>query len=304
MTKEFAFFRKTEEMLNILASEKGVKNLEKYYRLTDIAEGSFLNKYEGISQVFAQMAFHAQNATLISNIVRFEHNLAFLDDVLCGFDPKTFLEKYPEDNRDASVNRIVEDLRYDPAAGKGLKWNSSKSKEENKDAIMKRYANSLLDCAAYLNRFHSRQDFLEDLKNHYKNKDYKTLIEYFRNNVQSGFSVALTCDFLKEFDAAFCDLPKPDIHIKDTLCALKGRNYGYYNNKTREYACIGEMQEITAEINRSLKDANRKPITVYQLDRMIWLICSGNFYLDNIADAKSKYLIAVGSLGESGNKSE
>lgn len=86
----------------------------------------------------------------------------------------------------------------------------------------------------------------------------------------------MTCDFLKEFDIAFSDLPKPDIHIKDTLCAFLGRDDGYYNSEKREYECIKDLQRIVAEINESL-DAKKK-IAVYQLDRMIWLICSGNFF--------------------------
>lgn len=48
------------------------------------------------------------------------------------------------------------------------------------------------------------------------------------------------------------------------------------------------MQQLTEKINASLPID--KHITVYQLDRMIWLICSGNFYLHNIEDPKTLYL--------------
>ena len=38
-----------------------------------------------------------------------------------------------------------------------------------------------------------------------------------------------------------------------------------------------------------------KQISVYQLDRMIWLICSGDFYLDKIDVNKSVYLQRISS---------
>ena len=91
--------------------------------------------------------------------------------------------------------------------------------------------------------------------------------------------IALACDFLKELDTRF-DLPKPDIHIKDALCAYYGKEGNYYRTEKREYECIMEMQNLVCEINNELKKQNEKTITVYQLDRMIWLICSNKFFLD------------------------
>lgn len=288
--KSIDFYNLTRTMLDTLAKERGVRNIARYYDLTDYSKGSFLLSYSGKSQIFAQMAFHAQNATMISNIVNFERNLIFLDKTLCGFDPAAFLQKYPIDKREDSVLRLVEDLRYSEATDEGLRWRTDKNKTEKKDSLIKRYSNTLIESAEFVNSFKDEKAFLDDLLDHYTNKDYKSLIKYFRSRVTVGFSVALTCDFLKEFDKHFCDLPKPDIHIKDTLCSLYGLEQNYYSGEKKEYECIATMQTITREINESL-DSKQK-ITVYQLDRMIWLICSGNFFLDARLN-KEKYLEAV-----------
>lgn len=72
------FYKITEKTLNELAKEKGISDLRPYYELTDYNYKSSISKYNGIPQVFAQMAFHAQNATMISNIVSFEKNRDFL----------------------------------------------------------------------------------------------------------------------------------------------------------------------------------------------------------------------------------
>ncbi len=281
----YDFYRITESFLESLAKEKGIQNIHRYYELTDFSAGSVLNEFSGTAQVFAQMAFHAQNATMISNIVRFERNIEFLSRALCSFNPESFLKTYECDDRNTSVDIIVEALRC------GLKWDSSKSREKNKDSIANRYANTLLDCANFVNEFSDKEAFLNNLISHYQNNDYIRLIKYFRSKVTHGFSVALTCDFLKEFDLVFNDLPKPDVHIKDTLCTLLGHEDRYYEREKKEYECIADMRRITSDINKALPQ--NKQITVYKLDRMIWLICSGKFFLDNTSDAKSKYLQAI-----------
>ena len=279
------FYETTEKHLERLAKAHGVQDLLRYYKMTDFHDGSCLNELTGINQVFAQIAFHAQNATLISSIVKFEMNFGFLKDVLCDFDPRRLLEKYHGEEK---VSKLINDLRYNDSTGKGLRWNSSKSKAEKKDSIITRYANALLDAAEYLKTFTSKREVLDDLIKHYKNADYKAIIRYFRGKIKHGFSVALTCDFLKEFDEAFSDLPKPDVHIKDTLCALYGYDDGYYTSENRQFKCIADMRGLVSDINKSLPQ--NEQITVYQLDRMIWLVCSGRFFLDNVKNAKETYL--------------
>ena len=284
----FRFYQITQEQLDEQARAHGVQNISRYYSLTDFHEGSFLNQLQDKAQVFAQIAFHAQNATMISSIVKFETNIEFLKETLCQFDPDRFLHTFSVGTRDESVKRITEALRYNETSGAGLKWNSGKSKEENKDRIIKRYANTLLDAAAFVNEFNSRAEFLAELLLHYPDADYEQVISFFRSKIPHGFSIALTCDFLKEFDTHFSDLPKPDIHIKDTLCALLGLDDGYYNNPKRELDCIKKMREIVCEINSQMDPEEQ--VTVYQVDRMIWLICSGNFYLDVADNYKETYL--------------
>lgn len=291
------FYRITKETLEEIARENHIKNLSDYYELTDFKTGLF-DGYKELSLVFAQMAFHAQNATMISNIVRFSENLDFLDKTTLHFNPKRFNSKYNSGNREKDISRLVELFRYDEKNNpNGLRWDSTKS--ENKDGIIRRYSNTLLDRAEFLSRYRNRQKLLEDLQIHYiddnDNKDIQKLIKFFNgnSNKKNGFSVALTCDFLKEFDKAFNDLAKPDVHIKDTLAVIYGREKGYYNSEKREYVCISEMQSLVKDINKHLEKKNR--ITVYQLDRMIWLVCTQNFFLSK-KPTKKDYLKKLSTL--------
>ena len=286
------FYKITKDTLNDLAAKHNVKDIGDYYKLTDFNTktklGRCIDKLDrnSVESVFVQMAFHAQNATLISNIVRFEDNIDFLEKVLCGFDPKDFLTQYK------CAKDVVEALRYDAAKNpEGLKWNDKKNKTARKDSLITGYAHALIECAIYLSECRDRKAVLNKLKSSYKDeKDYKKLIETFHKKIHHRYSIALTCDFLKEFDEKFSFLCKPDVHIKDTLCALLNKEENYYHTAKREYECIGEMQELVKLIGEA------KKITVYQLDRMIWLICSEKFFLDGVRSSKSEYLTKIANI--------
>jgi len=79
-----------------------------------------------------------------------------------------------------------------------------------------------------------------------------------------GFGLALACDFLKEI--GYRDYPKPDVHLRKIFYNLglaeSEEDYAVYKS-------IVEMAEIVG------KDA-------YTVDKIFWLISSGNFYLENI----------------------
>lgn len=281
----YEFYIETKNTLEAMAKLKNISTneLERYYAHTD-KYCYFYKDLEGINRVFAQMLFHAQNATMISNIVKFEKNYAFLKKITCGFNPESFLNKYNESD---AIEKIVEDLRA--KNGEGLIWNSDKS-TKHKDGIIKRYAKSMIECANYLKGFATDAAVLIDLKSH--NKDFRSIVSYFRSKIKNGFCVALTCDFLKEYNSAF-DLSKPDVHIKDIMAAKKFRHPNYYNNEKRELELVEEMIAITEDINNELESRGEKSITVYQLDRMLWLVCTENFFLHNETNNKRSFLQRV-----------
>lgn len=270
-TEAIKFYTLVETCLQKIAKSYNIKNLERYYYLTDL-QNNKLKKLgnDSIEFAFAQFAMHAQNATILSNIVKFEDNFDMFNKILCKFNPKKLLRKY---NKEKLIKNLLGELHA--------------SNEKHK--LIDRYAQSLLDGATYFSRFKSKEEVVNDLKSHYIGKDYKSLINYFLNKSIKrrikGFSIALCCDFLKEFDSTF-DLPKPDIHIRDVLSAYYlDERYKLANDKYA-YKCIDDFLAVLNDINSKIS----KPITAYQLDRMIWLCCTGNFFLD-IEKPKKDYII-------------
>ncbi|MBE6133939.1 MAG: hypothetical protein E7178_04665 [Erysipelotrichaceae bacterium] len=293
------FYTKTKRFLEEQAFKRGVRDLSEYYELTDFKSNWFQTilsmQFEGDSEmnlVFAQLLFHSQNTSRKEKIIKFEEKLGFLRLMFYEFSIEQFIEHYCSNgDEEEQILNLVEALRYDEDRNsEGLIWDSTKSKEENKDQIVRGFARTAIRGAKYLSRFKTKNEFVCDLLNNYKG-DNKRLINYFINQIGkgSGFSVALTCDFLKELDCSFDFLAKPDIHIKDVMARVLCKPDDYYYDK--DFECLNEFQDLVKHINESLSETNSNPITVYQLDRMVWLICSGNFFLEeyNKYD-KTKYL--------------
>lgn len=280
------FYNTTCIALSRLAEMHGVEDLEKYYSLTDFLDFPQLNDLGEIEQAYMQLALHAQNATMISNIINFKKNYASLKAVLCDFNPQAVLAAYRSDSREASVQRMIAAF-----AEHGIHANTDRS-ANRPNAILSRYSNALLDGAEYLSQFGSKNEVVQDLQAHAA--DTKELVSYFRTKIPHGFSVALTCDFLKEYADAFNMLPKPDVHIMDAMRVLYNRDAKYYAYDPGAYRCIEDVQALTAQINQHLQQNGQTPITVYQLDRMIWLICSNRFFLDNgYESTKAWYLSKI-----------
>lgn len=263
------FYKITEEKLNQLAAIYEIENLEEYYELTDYNKKMPTSKYEDLSQVFAQLAFHGQNGAKIGNTVNFNANIDALDNELCKFNPDEFLGNYKlkkinKDNKNSEDNpKKIED------ASETLSKRLCKAlHREDENQLLPRYAKTILYSAIYVHSFSNKQEIIKDLEKNYLKENYKDakkLIDYFRKQIPAGFRVPLACDFLKEFDKSF-DLPKPDTHLMNTL------------NCKKEYECINEMINLTENINKSLKEEEK--LTVYKFDRMIYLVCSQNFFLD------------------------
>lgn len=81
----------------------------------------------------------------------------------------------------------------------------------------------------------------------------------------------LGCDLLKELDPSI-DICKPDIHVSNCIKEFTGHK----TNKIKEL--VKEFSQIVHNINSSIPGLK---LTNYAFDKMIYLICSENFYLDD-----------------------
>ncbi len=279
---EIELYLTLKERLAIVAKYKNItkKELNKYFKLTDYQNENICSfKKDSIEQVYAQFALHAQNATMINNIVKFDYNFKFLKSIFCDFRPKVFLDEYFVGNeREKVVLELINKLRFSKNNPNGLKWKTSKSIEPDK--LIRRFVEAMIDGALFF-KDKTKKELLSVFREKY-DISYKELIKYFMKNIKHGFSIALTCDFFKEFDTYF-NIPKPDVHIKDVISKFKVKTY---KNKNWEYKCIDDFIDIVSVLNnQGIK------IDSYKLDKMIWLCCTSNFYLDDSKNKSSKKVL-------------
>ncbi len=85
-----------------------------------------------------------------------------------------------------------------------------------------------------------------------------------------GLGLSLTCDWLKDCGCTW--LAKPDVHI------IKVVRYMQSDDKLNEEDVIKEMFSWAQAVKKSGTDKNA---TADKIDKIIWLLCTGTFYLDD-----------------------
>ncbi len=124
------------------------------------------------------------------------------------------------------------------------------------------YCKSIISISSYLSRFKKIEDF-----NNYVNPfilntpDIKIGLPLILQEELFGFGFALACDFLKENISP--DFVKPDTHIKDIFINLNLSDAGATDFQI--FRDVIKFSEIIKE-------------TPYTVDKLFWLIGSGNFY--------------------------
>ena len=85
-----------------------------------------------------------------------------------------------------------------------------------------------------------------------------------------NMGTALVCDWLKECGCTW--LVKPDVHIRSVYAHFTDKEV----SKCLDKDIIREMYEWASDLQKYDSE-----MTAYKLDRIIWLICTGDFFLDN-----------------------
>lgn len=133
---------------------------------------------------------------------------------------------------------------------------------ESPQNLWRQYAKSIVSASCYFSQFHD----IKKLRDYFDSFQISTeskvkLPTTLANNIY-GMGFALACDFLKEIGY---DYAKPDVHIKDIF-------YNLGLSAKDDLQAYKRVVEI-ADINKT---------SVYSVDKILWLICSGDFYKHNV----------------------
>ncbi len=146
-----------------------------------------------------------------------------------------------------------------------------------KDTMWKRYCKGLISAAKFLLSFKDITEFRKVCDSMNTSDITREAFALFLSTKIDNMGFALACNFLKEL--GYQEYPKPDVHIIDICYDL-----GLISNKNPI-----DAYEATVKVAR---EANVSP---YHLDKLWWLICSGNFYRYNktVKPEKKNFIAAT-----------
>jgi len=134
---------------------------------------------------------------------------------------------------------------------------------DNKRSIWYRFSKGTMSIARFLSQYQTAEDFHAFVNQFTSNQLMAdTLPRIIQDNIH-GYGYALACDVLKEL--GYTQYSKPDTHLVEVFQSI-----GLTNGDIRS----------TVQMVQTIAEANG--ITPYRLDKIIWLICSGRYYLHKI----------------------
>lgn len=218
-----------------------------------------------IKFLFKALLVHAQNRQGMPNSIGDIENLS---SVLFDFDHIKVAQSYIDWG---DVFDAIENSSYTPP-GRMLKTN-------NKSHWVI-YCKSILSISKFLSGYKTIEDFNNFVDGFLTNEQSKLALPLLLSEEIFGFGFALACDFLKENVSP--EFIKPDTHINDIA---QGLGITKSNNNYQIFKDV-------------LAFCNRIDVTPYAVDKVFWLIGSGNFYLSGITikSSKQEFLKSISSM--------
>ena len=206
------------------------------------------------SDILHGLLLSLQNRQMASNVIGFyrEDRVPVFKEIFFDYDADAILRAYTADT-------LLE----------CFKERFNIKVENPKRNLWAAYAKSVISACKFLSGFDSAEEFDEFVMRFTYNEFTAAALPMLLEKEISGMGFALACDFLK--DLGYTGYAKPDVHIKDILSAFdlcEDKDYDAYKT-------IIEMANAVGE-------------TPYKVDKVLWMIGSGNFYLHNVTVGRNK----------------
>lgn len=211
-------------------------------------------KFTELNDVLYQLLYSLQNTQMMPNVIGLEKTdrVDKFNNILFGYDCDKILQKYTPDSLLESFTQNFEIRNLN-----------------SKQNLWRRYAKSIISAAEFMRRFESAKDFDIFVMRFTYNELSAAALPMLLSREIYGMGFTLSCDFLKEL--GYSEYPKPDTHIKDILNGLELCEHDDYDS----YKTMIEMAKINYD-------------TPYNVDKILWLIGSGRYYLHNVLNGRKK----------------
>lgn len=240
-------------------------NKAKEYLLSfDLITNDILNEHlnewqnrspKSMNALFKAFLNHAQNRQGMPNSIG---DIDKLSGVLFEFDHLKVIQNY----KDWAV-------LFDAILNSGYKPPGRMVKENNKSHWVI-YCKAIISISEFLFSYETIDDFKKFVDGFLTNEQSKLALPLLLSEEIFGFGFALACDFLKENVSP--QFIKPDTHINDIT-----RAFGI-TKATNDYKIFKDVVSYCSRIG----------VLPYAVDKVFWLVGSGDFYLSGIKVNTSK----------------
>lgn len=145
----------------------------------------------------------------------------------------------------------------------------------------------MIDSARFLSSFDDIEGFLSFVDYFQRSTATKVALPLYLSTKIRGLGFALACDALKEL--GYQGYAKPDSHMIENFSEL-----GFCSKSPVDvFETMLEMSDVL-------------DVSPFELDKTLWLVCSGSFYLDNklIEGRKAELISQVKITRRSNNENQ
>ncbi len=246
------------------AAEKNrrIYGFAKEYLLSHLPEGlseADLAKYykgdsigaKNLRDVFIVFVQSAQQYQRMPKVIQFVERRSEIERILQGFDYKA-VSKMDEMEL---YNRFRDRFKITSKDSKMNSWY--------------KWSCAVIDSAKFVNGFKDLAGFNAFVKRFDYNSDTRMALPLLISTKIRGVGFALACNALKEL--GYLEYPKPDVHMMD-ICEELGLS------SRSPYEVFEAIVKMAAD----------NDVTPYEVDKVLWLICSGRYYKDDTTDKPRK----------------
>lgn len=212
--------------------------------------------FSTLEDVFEQMIHSTQNYQRMPNVIKYQERRERIKGILYDFDLKS-ISQY-------NVEELYQKFRLEFGV----------TSTDNNFNSWHKWSKSIVDAAKFMSDFKNIEEFKSFVDQFDYNLPTRMALPLLISTKISGMGFALACDCLKEL--GYTSYPKPDVHLIQIFVGAGLSS----NEPISVFEAIVRMAEDCIEIDPE--------VTPYKIDKMIWLICSGRFYLDDISIGRHK----------------
>lgn len=202
--------------------------------------------FSSLTDINAQMFETLQNRAMAPKVIKFDKNKPELMKILFDFNVHSILRVYTKESLFEKFKErfIIKNV-------------------ESPSNLWRKYAESIISACEFMKDFSDEKEFDEFVNIFMVNEKSRAALPLLMAQEIKGLGFVLACNFLKEL--GYTKYSKPDVHLIDVFNALN--------------ICDANEYEVYKAVNR-MADACGK--TAFYIDKVLWLICSGKYYLDGI----------------------